>query len=127
MGEIGLVENELCLYQAGLIGGHYEKAKQPVQAVTWYEKAGKQSQTAYAPETAIHYYQKALVLLHREQIFEVFEPSKVYGFRIRLYKGLAEVLTTHVRYAEAIDAYTTMNAIAEAMKDVCSQIEAWNG
>ncbi len=52
---------------AGLIGEHCEKAQQPVDAIEWYGRAGKQAMDTYAPETARDCYQKALKLLAPQQ------------------------------------------------------------
>jgi len=112
---------------AGLIGEHYEKARQPAKAVEWYGRAGKQAQDAYAPETAIEYYQKALTLLDNEQISGVLETSQVYAQRIRLYEGLSWMLHTSIHNAEAINTFIAMRTAAEAIADVPAQVRAWIG
>jgi predicted ATPase/class 3 adenylate cyclase len=114
-------------HYAGLIGEHYEKARRLANAVEWYGRAAKQAQDAYAPETAIDYYQRALKLLDDDQISEVLKTSEVYAQRIKLYPGLGEVLNTRARYEEAIEASTAMLTAAEAIVDASAQARAWNG
>ena len=119
---------------AGLIGEHYERAREVVQAAGWYGRAGKQARNTYAPETAIGYYQKALALLLPDGAAETSEVlpagagSETYAAQqVFLYEGLAEMLLWQARYAEASEACTAMLAAAEACGDVAAQARAWNG
>ncbi len=50
---------------AGLIGEHYERAEEKALAAEWYGQAARQAQDTYALESALDYYQRALVLEER--------------------------------------------------------------
>lgn len=115
---------------AGLIGEHYEKARQLEQAAHWYGRAGKHAQEAHAPEVAIHYYQKALLLLSNQP--DIGKPSGVlkilgtYVQRLQLHEGLGTILCTCGRYVEAIEVFSAMRGAAEAKADLPTQARAWN-
>ncbi|MBU0704743.1 MAG: AAA family ATPase, partial [Chloroflexi bacterium] len=112
---------------AGLIGEHYEHAREMIQAAWWYGLAGKQARNTYAPEAAISYYQKALALLLPDETQEASQTSQVYAVQqVSLYEGLAEMLLWQARYAEAAEACTAMLAAAEASGDAVAQARAWN-
>src|SRR4029079_16837085 len=51
---------------AGAVAGHFEAAGDPTQAAQWYGRAGNQARAAWAPQTAINYYQKALAFTSGE-------------------------------------------------------------
>ncbi|RLC79076.1 MAG: hypothetical protein DRJ03_13310 [Chloroflexi bacterium] len=112
---------------AGLIGEHYEHAREMVQAAGWYGRAGKQARNTYAPEAAIGYYQKALALLLPDETSEDLETAEVYATqRVSLYEGLAEMLLWQAQYTEAVEACTAMREAAEASGDAVAQACAWN-
>ncbi len=102
----------------GLIGEHYERAGEMVQAAGWYGRAGKQARNTYTPETAIGYYQKGLALLLPDDVHTAQQ--------ISLYEGLAEMLLWQARYAEATEACTAMREAAKAIGDAAAQARAWN-
>jgi len=109
---------------AGLIGEHYERAGKRTCAAEWYDRAGRQAQSTYAPEAAIGYYQKALALL------SVGSPdaSDAHAMqRVKLYRGLGLMLRCQTRFEEACQAYTAMRAAAEAAGDRVAQAHAWEG
>ena len=111
----------------GLIGEHYEHAREMIQAAWWYGLAGKQARNTYAPEAAIGYYNKALALLLPDETQEISQTFQVYAVQqVSLYEGLAEMLLWQARYAEAAEACTAMLAAAEASRDTVAQARAWN-
>ena len=111
---------------AGLIGEHYERAGDIFQASGWYGLAGTQARTAYAPEAAIGYYQRALALLPEAASSE--EEARQYaGQRVTLYEGMGEMLLWQARYAAAAEAYTKMRKAAEIVGNLVDQARAWNG
>ncbi|MBN1262330.1 MAG: tetratricopeptide repeat protein, partial [Anaerolineae bacterium] len=104
---------------AGLIGEHAERAGEAREAALWYGRAGKQALEAYAPETAIAFFRRALEIA-------VDQPD-LGADSIPWYAGLAKVLWMRARYPEAIQTYSAMCARAEAMADCDAQARAWNG
>jgi len=115
---------------AGLIGEHYGKARQLEQAAFWYGRAGKHAQKTHAPEVAINYYQKALMLLSdQSDVGKTSGVLKILGMyvqRLQLYEGLGTILCTCGRYAKAIEVFSTMRAAAEAKADLPTQARVWN-
>lgn len=74
---------------AGLIAEHYERAGDLAQAASWYQQAGQQATSTYAPDMALGYLQKALTL------------SKQPSEAINIHLKLAEVLELLGRWEEA--------------------------
>ncbi len=109
---------------AGLIGGHFERAGDSDQAAYWYGQAARQAQEAYAPETAIEYYQKALKYLTSEG--EETGPDTVKQ-QIELYRGLGLMLRWRTQFAEASDIYQAMLDAAQRIDDQVAQALAWEG
>jgi class 3 adenylate cyclase/tetratricopeptide (TPR) repeat protein len=104
---------------AGLIGEHYEQARDRAQAAKWYAQAGWQAQDTYAPEAAIGYYRKALAFLPDGPL----EISQ----RIELYQRLGQMLLWQTRFEEATGTYTAMREAAETAGDLAAQARAWEG
>jgi tetratricopeptide (TPR) repeat protein len=102
---------------AGLIGEHFEQAGAAAKAAEWYGLAAKKAQEAFAPETSISHYQKALTLLP-----EMANPS----WRINWYEGLGEMLHWQLRYQESLQVYQAMRQAAEKTADVVAVARAWN-
>ncbi len=96
---------------AGRIGEHYEKAGDPLKAAEWYAHAGRRSQDAYAPVSAIVYYQKALEFLSE------YPGADFLQQKIELCQQLGEVLNWQARYSEAIEAYNQMQQFAQECGD----------
>ncbi len=111
---------------AGLIAEHYEQATERASAAEWYGRAGHQARAAYAPETAIGYYRRALDLLTPETS-EVSETSEVFARQVPIYDGLGEALHARTRLPEAQEAYAAMRAAAEKAGDLRGQARAWEG
>ena len=108
---------------AGRIGEHFEKANDWARAAEWYGRAGHQARRTYAPEAALNYYQKGLALWT-----EAGELSQAHvAQRFEVYGGLGDVLSNRARYAEAIETYRTMRAVAEAAGNQLAQARAWCG
>lgn len=102
---------------AGLIGSHYELAGETAAAAAWYGRAADRARAAYAAETAIRYYQKALAFTP--------EDETTLTERVRLYAGLGETLHWQARFAEAVAALQSMLAAAEEIGDLEAQVRAW--
>lgn len=102
---------------AGLIGNHYELAGEMATAAHWYGRAATQARAAYAAETAIYYYRKALAFTS--------DTETNLAERVRLYEGLGETLRWQARFAEAVTALQEMLRGAEASGDVQAQVRAW--
>jgi predicted ATPase/class 3 adenylate cyclase len=92
---------------AGRIGEHYEKAGDWSRAAEWYARAGRRAQDAYAPVSAISYYQKALRFLSQRTDKE---PSSQ---KLEIFQQLGEVLNWQARYSEAIEIYKQMKELAQ--------------
>ncbi|HKG54434.1 MAG TPA: adenylate/guanylate cyclase domain-containing protein, partial [Anaerolineales bacterium] len=106
---------------AGRVGEHYEQAGQLLKAADWYARAGRQAQDTYEPDTAIHYYQKALDFLTASA------DSSQITQQLEIYARLGEVLNWQARYMDAINAYDAMLAIARDHQDIIAQSRARQG
>lgn len=104
---------------AGLIASHYELSSDTNSAAQWYSSAAEQARARYAPETAIHYYRKALDLRRLE--------APPLAEQVRLYSGLGEMLRWQARFDEAVEALEAMHVAAQAVGDVKAQIRALQG
>jgi predicted ATPase len=104
---------------AGVVAGHFESAGDTSTAAQWYGRAGNQARAAWAPQTAIDYYQKAIEFTSGG--FSGPQQCREW------YAGLGESLAAQARFAEAADAYHDMRAAAEAAGDLVAQAQAWNG
>jgi serine/threonine protein kinase/tetratricopeptide (TPR) repeat protein len=115
---------------AGLIAEHFERAQVPEDAAEWYGRAGRQARETYAPETAIHYYRKALGLLGTRAAGAPppgeDDELALNALRLEWFEGLGEVLRVQARYSEAVEAYQQMRAAAEALQAPPAQARAWN-
>ncbi|HSJ89529.1 MAG TPA: adenylate/guanylate cyclase domain-containing protein [Anaerolineales bacterium] len=96
---------------AGRIGEHFEKAGDLLQAAEWYTRAGRRAQDAYAPDSAITFYRKALDFFSA-QSSEDHIPEK-----LEICMQLGEVLNWQARYTEAIEIFTQMRQLAEGCFD----------
>src|ERR1044071_3812836 len=103
---------------AGRVGEHYEQAGQLLKAADWYARAGRQAQDTYEPDTAIHYYQKALEFLI------VSAASDQIPLQLEMYSRLGEVLNWQARYTDAVDKYQAMLNLATERKDQVVQSQA---
>ena len=108
---------------AGLVATHLEQAAQAAEAAEWYGRAGQQARTGYAPATAIGYFRKALELLPADRA----EGRQFEAKRLESYEGAGETLGAQARFAEAMEAYTHVRGLAEALGDSVAQARAWNG
>lgn len=97
---------------AALIAEHYELAGNLAPAAHWHGRAGDQARVAYAPETAMAHYQKALAL----------HPTPPLAW----YAGLGEVCRTRARHAEALAAFAKLLALGEQAGDLVAQAQACN-
>lgn len=104
---------------AGLIGEHYELAGNTTAAATWYGRAARQARNSYTPETAIHYFRKALSFLA--------EGEDTLARQVEWYGGLGEMLRWQARFGEAVEALENMLRAAEASGDLEGQALAWKG
>jgi class 3 adenylate cyclase/tetratricopeptide (TPR) repeat protein len=108
---------------AGRIGEHYEQAGEWALAAEWYGRAGRQAQDTYAPEVAITYYQKALKFWKESGATPGTKTPPLFP----IYEGLGDMLVIQARYAEAIETYRLMGALAEAAGERVTQARAWCG
>jgi class 3 adenylate cyclase/tetratricopeptide (TPR) repeat protein len=104
---------------AGLIATHFELAGVTDKAAEWYGRAAAHARIAYAAETAILYYRKALAFLP--------ETQETLAARVQLYSGLGQTLHWRARFSEAIAVLKAMLAAAEEVGDLEAQVEAWQG
>jgi tetratricopeptide (TPR) repeat protein len=98
---------------------HWEAAQEPLTAAGWYIRAGKQAEAAYAPQSAIEYYQKALSLLPDDA---AHAPA-----RIDISAGLGKMLRWQTRFSAAVALYENMVRDAERAGDVRAQARALIG
>jgi tetratricopeptide (TPR) repeat protein len=98
---------------------HWEMAGDTARASDWYERAGYEAEAAYAPETAIGYYQKALAFLP--------DNDRTLARKIAINRGLGKMLRWQTRFDDAVEAYNTMQTAAASTGDTLAQAQAWNG
>ena len=109
---------------AAVIADHFERAGLPGEAATWYGRAANHEYAAYANETAVDYYRRAIDFASEAQAVSG-EPGR--GRRIEWYRGMAEALGLLARFDEAIDAFERLRAAAAAAGDKVAEARAWNG
>lgn len=103
---------------AGRVGEHYERAENWIKAADWYIRAGRQAQSTYASDSAIHYYRKALGFLNRYGAQEQLQS------KLEVMQRLGEVLNWQARYSDAVEIYEAMAKEAETGNDVIAQARA---
>jgi class 3 adenylate cyclase/tetratricopeptide (TPR) repeat protein len=111
---------------AGLIAEHYDRAQSAEDAAEWYGRAGRQARESHAPESAIGFYRKALAFITVVERGEDSDALAIQALRMEWYEGLGEALRVQARYGEAIEAYQSMRAAAEALNVPAVQARAWN-
>jgi class 3 adenylate cyclase/tetratricopeptide (TPR) repeat protein len=109
---------------AAVIADHFERAGAPGEAAEWYGRAARHEHAAYAHETAIEYYSRAIDLASEAQ---AVSGESGRGRRIEWYRGTAEALGLLARFDEGIDAFERMRAAAAAAGDKVAEARAWNG
>lgn len=113
---------------AGLVAGHYEQASQPALAADWYGRAGHQARIGYAPATAIEAFRKALALLPNVEKDDGAAGSTSLQIKaLEWQEGLGEVLGAQAHFAEALEVFEKLRAMAEEVDDDLAQARAWNG
>jgi class 3 adenylate cyclase/predicted ATPase/ribosomal protein L40E len=105
------------------VAAHFELAERWVEAADWYGRAGQQARAGYAPATASAHFRKALDLLP----VEAAGAESMHSKRIEWYEGLSDSLAAQARFAEALENYRAMRALAELARDAAAQARAWNG
>jgi class 3 adenylate cyclase/tetratricopeptide (TPR) repeat protein len=110
---------------AGLIGEHLEWADDLNMAAEWYGRAGKHAHLAFAPESALSYYQNAITLLTSYRPYT----GSLAGMmrRTELYEGMGEVLLRQARAAESMAAFDSMQKLAATLRDPAAEARAWLG
>ena len=83
---------------AGLIAEHFENAGDPLQAVEWYCRAGKQAAFSYATKAAIDHYKKALNLSQ-----DISDSDSNAARVIEIFLSLGSILDLLGRWDEADD------------------------
>ena len=116
----GLVElgGERVNEYSGRVGEHFERAGEWIKAAEWYTRAGRQAQSTYVSDSAINFYQKALVFLQEHGSPEQNQ------LKLEVYQRLGEVLNWQARYTDAMEIYNAMLADAERIGDLVSQSRA---
>ena len=109
---------------AAVIADHFERAGLPGEAATWYGRAANHEYAAYANETAVEYYRRAIDFASEAQ---AVSGESGRGRRIEWYRGMAEALGLLARFEEAIEAFERMRAAAAAAGDRVAEARAWNG
>lgn len=105
---------------AAMIADHYERAQNLADAADWYLRAGNHAEETFAYIVAINYFRKALAYWGEDTGVPT---SK----RVQVYRGLGRMLNRRAEYAEAIQTYQLMLAVAEAAQDKAAQAFAWCG
>jgi len=103
---------------AGRVGEHYEYAESWIDAAEWYLRAGRQAQSTYASESAIHFYQKALDFLNK------YGTPQQTQLKLDVMQRLGEVLNWQARYTEAVEICSATVAEAESVGDLAAQSRA---
>lgn len=103
---------------AGRVGEHYERAESWVNAAEWYLRAGRQAQSTYASDSAVHYYKKALDFLNK------YSTRDQAHLKLEVMQRLGEVLNWQARYTEAVEICTAMLKEAETEGDMTAQSRA---
>ena len=111
---------------AAAIAEHFEKAEEAEAAAHWFGRAARQARQAYAPQTAISYYRKALQLLAASGDSESAR-SEQRTQQLEWYEELGELLIVQAGFADALEAYGLMRAMAEDERNLLAQARAWNG
>ncbi|HET6617625.1 MAG TPA: tetratricopeptide repeat protein, partial [Gemmatimonadota bacterium] len=109
---------------AAVIADHFERAGVPGDAAEWYGRAARHEQSAYAHETAVEYYRRAIDFASEAQ---AVSGESGRGRRIEWYRGMAEAFGVLARFDDAIDGYEKMRAAAAASGDKVAEARAWNG
>ncbi len=104
---------------AGILAEHFERAEDKLVAARWYGIAGKHAEEAYAPQSALAYFQKALELTTGLEV----EPLLL----IEWYGGLAKSLDVQARFIEAFQAYQNMLQVSEETQDLVASSIGWRG
>jgi predicted ATPase/class 3 adenylate cyclase len=103
---------------AGRVGEHYERAEAWINAAEWYARAGRQAQNTYAPNSAIHYYKKALDFLNKHGGQEHIQ------LKLDVMQRMGEVMNWQARYSDAVEIYNAMLIEAESAGEVATQSRA---
>lgn len=90
---------------------HYQQAGEFLRTVRYAFAAGRQAQTAYANETALWWYQRALDML--EQLNPA-EHTDMQEMQIATYQALGEVYTLMGRASEALEALANARTLLAA-------------
>ena len=106
---------------AGRVGEHYEHAEEWLKAAEWYARAGQHAQNTYSSETAINYYQKALIFFNKHGDIQQISQKIDVCFH------LGQVLIWRARYDEAIETFSKMLKYAEESGDLAAQSRALQG
>ena len=101
---------------AARIAVHFEQTLDNEETTYWYGRAANQARETYAPETAIEYYEKALVFYADDQAHQ----------QIALYQGLGEMLRWQARYEDAENVYREMCKVAKKSGSWADQAHAWS-
>ncbi len=104
---------------AAVIALHYVAAGEPSEAAQWYQRAGKQAETAYALQQARTCYQQALELYPHEAPYA--------AARAECSVSLARMLYELGEYAEVEQHYRRACEMAARLGDRPLQIRAWCG
>jgi DNA-binding SARP family transcriptional activator/predicted ATPase len=106
---------------AATVAIHFDKAGIRPQAIDYYLQAATQSRRVYADNAAIEQYEQALTLS------EDAISGEQLKLRVRLHKGLGQVLRRQALYKRAAQAYEGMRLTAEKLNDSEMVAQAWLG
>lgn len=103
---------------AALIAEHFDRAGENNLSADWYCRAAQAAEEAFASETVINYYTRALALMG-----ESADPARL----IQPYDGIGLSLSYLTYSADALQAFHSMLANAEKAGDVHAQLRAMHG
>ena len=104
---------------AAVIAAHFEKAQIKDKAAEWFGRAGERARKANAPETAVKYFEKALV-------FADAAATKTFDL-LEIKMSLGKALMSLARYEESCAAFSEMAAEAQAAGNKLAEARALHG
>lgn len=104
---------------AAVIAEHFENAEIFGAAADWFGRAGRRAAEAYAHQTAVYFYQKALDC-------QAANPEKDENStqKIKWYEGLGQAFHSQASFSDSIQCYTQMARTAAALEDKINQTKA---
>lgn len=109
-------DDKLVADMSGLIAEHYERAGDGAQAGRWFMRAGEQARAAYAPDTAIGYYRRA--------ISWVADSPTLKRDLLACYAAIGQAQIDAARYNDALASFREMCDLARRLGDRQAEAQA---